>query len=438
MSKQQTIFEGFEVPVDKTTDKMLLGKLEKPLQTNVSRGVVEIYDEVERVFAEVKTLLPYIKEFELITTKERLKEYLQTIIENGVVALDTETDGLNPISDRIAGFSLYTYNENPAYVPINHDYFDSNVPLEIASAFINALLKYNIKVVMHNARFDIRVFWNALGVKLNCHFDTMIAAKLLNENEPENGLKALWTKYGSKEGGRSLRYNELFSGVKFTVFDPSRVVIYPALDGLMTLELYDFQSPYLDKDNPICKEKDLVDTASLFYDIEMPTIHTAVEMEQRGIALDVEYASRLEKEYTEKANTHKTYVQKRLIELMPQMKKNLSSYELSKLSNPINLDSPQQLQIVFYQGLQIEIPSKKVSSKEGSVDAEVIKYIAENYKEYADIAEGIIEYKGYIKNLNTYITALPAQINPKTNRLHTSWNTIGADTGRFSSREPNL
>lgn len=438
MPQQTTIFGDVFVGVDKATDRLLLDKIRKPLKPTISRGVVEIYEDVERVFTQVKALVPYINDFELITTKERLQSYLNKIKENGLVAIDTETDGLDTISDRIVGFSIYTDGENPAYIPLSHDYFDNNLPKDIATAFMQYIANSEIKVVMHNARFDIRVIMNQLGVRLHPHFDTLIGAKLLNENEKENSLKYLWTRYVINKDTEYFKYNDLFSGIKFSVFDPVRVVVYPALDALMTYTLYKFQYQFLDPTSHLCAAQDLLDTSRLMFEVEMPIIEAAVDMEQRGLSIDKAYAKELELRYNKEAAELEMRIQKRLQELMPKIRKNISAADWSKLSDPINLDSPIQLKIVFYNGLELQIPDGKIRGKKGSIDKESLAYFTNAYPEYSDIFQDLLEYKALVKVITTYLVALPDAVNPKTNRLHTSWNTIGAGTGRFSSSSPNL
>lgn len=438
MPKQTTIFGDVLVQVDKDSDRLLLDKIRKPLRPNVSRGVVEVYEEVERVFAQVKTLIPYVEDFELITTRDRLVQYLEKIKANGVVAIDTETDGLNVISDRIAGMSIYTEGENPAYIPINHDYFERNVPVEMVAGFLKALNHYEIKIIMHNSRFDVRVLLNQVGVRVKCYYDTLIGAKLLNENEKENSLKYLWTRYVLGKDAEYFKYNDLFSGIKFSVFDPARVVVYPALDALMTYTLFKFQFPFLDKESEVCKAQDLLDTSDLMFNIEMPMIDTAVDMEERGVSIDKAYAKDLEKRYTADAERLQMEIQAEIAKHMHIVRKNISSSDLSKLSDPINLDSPSQLSTVFFKGLGLEVPREKTRGKAGAVDKEALEYLAAAYDEYSVIFTKLLEYKALTKIISTYLVAIPEAVNDKTNRLHTSWNTIGAGTGRFSSSSPNL
>ena len=436
MNKQTTIFDDVMVDVNVNTDKLLLNKLRKPLKPSVSRGVVEIYDEVTRVFADVKALVPYIN-FELITTESRLWEYLAKIKENGIVALDTETDGLDVLADRIAGVSLYTKGESAIYIPINHDYYDHNVDKEIVSKFIQAIVDSGVKVVFHNARFDIRVVINNLGVRLKAYYDTFIGSRLVNENLVDASLKGLWAKYCA--GGNSHKYGELFSGLRFTVFDPEKVFIYAALDAVMTMQLYEMQIPYLTPDNPLCIEQDLVDTADLMMNVEMPIIDVAVDMEEYGICLDVQRANELRDKYQHEIERIERRVHEILKGLMPTIRANITPSQLLKLSDPINLNSPEQWKIICYDGLGLVVPKGKTKAKKDqSTNAETLTYFANAYPEYKELFTLALETKTLSKMVSTYLVALPKRISPKTGRLHTSWNTLGADTGRFSSSEPNL
>lgn len=438
MYTQDTLLDGVVVEVDKQSDKLLLNKIRKPLKTNVSRGVAEIYDEVSRVFTVVKALIPHIEDYELVTTKERLQAYFAVIKRNGVVAIDTETDGLNPINDRIAGVSLYTRGENPVYIPINHDYFDGNVSVALMTDFFKALVRDDIKIIMHNAAFDIRVILNAFGVRVSCWHDTQIAAKVLNENEPKNNLKFLWAKYVVKVG-QQFSYGELFEGITFTTFDVTKVYVYAAVDALMTYDLYEFQKDFLDPTHEKCIQQDLVQTAELFRTIEMPVVMVAVDMEERGVSIDKAKAKALELDYSKRARAIERTVDAELVKLLPKIIEKLPSSVLSKLSNPINISSTAQLKIILYAGLGLTIPKGKIKSKkEHPVDKEALAYFATAYPEYSGFLINLLKYRNLIKLISTYLIALPNAVNEKTGRLHTRWMTIGADTGRFSSKEPNL
>jgi len=437
MKSQATIFDGVFIPMDKESDRLLLNKVREPLKTSVTRGVAEIYDGVERVFTEVKTLLPHINDYELITELPRLQEYMRKIKEVGVVAIDTETDGLDPITDDIAGISIYTKGENPAYIPIRHEYFEHNVDRAIVRGFLQALVRDKIKIIMHNASFDIRVLKNALGVRVQAHFDTKLGAKMLNENE-DAGLKDLWPKYVLK-GKSNYSFSELFDGIKFSVMEPDKVFIYAALDALMTYELWEFQSPYLDKDNPKCIEQDLVGASDVFYNIEMPVVDAVVDMEENGLSIDLEYAGELRKKYEKMLWEQEEIVLQEFQRLAPIWRKNLSSKELSKLSDPINLGSPQQLMLILFDGLGMSIkPGVLKKGATRGTSKEAVDYLKEHYPDYSVMLEALAEHKTLSKLVSAFLIQLPKSINPKTGRIHTSWNQQGAATGRFSSSGPNL
>lgn len=437
MRQQATIFEDVFVGIDKSTDKLILNKSKAPLKPNVTRGVAEIYEEVKRVFTNVKALLPYINDYELITTTERLQTYMAKIKEIGYVAIDTETDGLDPISDKIAGISIYVKGENPAYIPVRHEYFDGNMSYDVIKQFLLALERYKIKIIMHNAKFDIRVLLNNFGVKVNVYYDTMIAAKLLNENE-EHNLKILWAKYILGKS-KQFSFSELFDDVKFSIFDPTQVFIYAALDALMTWELWEFQKDFFDKENPKCIENDLVDTSDLFYNIEMEVMRIAVDMEEYGVCIDNKYAKDMEIKYTKLLEEQEKKVQDVIESLTPVWRPNLTSNQLSKLERPIKVSSSTQMAIVIFDGLGLELPLgilKKGATR--GVGKEAIAYFLEHNSEYIELWEAFSKYQKIKILLTTFIIAIPQKVNPITGRLHTTWNTMGAATGRFSSRDPNL
>lgn len=438
MKTQATLFDDLLIEVDRNSDKLLLGKAKVPLKPVVNRGVAEIYDEVERVFAQVKTLLPYIEKYELITSIERLQEYMKKVKENGVIAIDTETDGLNPIDDKIAGVSIYTKGESPAYIPFRHEYYDFNMDYEVMTHLLKALMRDKIKILMHNAKFDIRVLYNSFGVKVEAHFDTMIAARLLNENEDSNSLKSLWAKYVLGKT-KQFSYSELFEGIKYSIFNPEKVYIYAAIDALMTYELWEFQRDFFDPTNQKCIEQDLVDTSSLFYDIEMKVLHIAADMEERGVNLDMQYVKELKERYQKILYDFEDETIKGLKMHQLVWKANLTSAQLSKLSDPINIASPQQMTAIIYDGLGCVLPPKLLKGgKERSAGKDAIKYLATAYPQYASIWEPYANYQKTKTVFSTFIVAIPERVSPTTGKLHTTWNTIGTDTGRFSSRDPNF
>lgn len=437
MKTQATLFDDLLIEVDRNSDKLLLGKAKVPLKPVVNRGVAEIYDEVERVFAQVKTLLPYIEKYELITSIERLQDYMKKVKENGVIAIDTETDGLDLINDKIAGVSIYTKGESPAYIPIRHEYYDHNVQHEVMTQLLKALKRDGIKIIMHNAKFDMRVLFNNFGLWMDIHYDTFLAAKALDENE-EAGLKALWAKYVLGKG-KQFSYSELFENIKFSAFNPEKVYIYAALDALMTYELWEFQNEFLDPTNPKCIERGLEGASNVFYNIEMKVAHIVARMEQRGIGLDLKYAQELDIKYREILHKNEVDVLKALKELEGEWKPNLTSMQLSKLGDPINVSSSAQLAIILFDGLGCVLPPGILKKgKTRGVGKEAIVYFIKHYPQYDSFWKPYARYQLSKTVYSTFVVGIPKFLNKTTNRVHASWNSHGTVTGRFSSGDPNL
>ena len=159
--------------------------------------------QISQIKATVERNLGQFKsDYEIVTTEEGLHRYFTRCIENHVISIDTETTGLDPILDKIVGLCLYTPNQPAIYVPINHVSYITGLRVEgqlteeqVANQF-GMMLEYNIDIIMFNAKFDMRVIRNQLGLHdIYCTWDCYLAAKLLNENEESHGLKQLHKKY---------------------------------------------------------------------------------------------------------------------------------------------------------------------------------------------------------------------------------------------------
>lgn len=433
MKQQNTIFDSMFIDID-DNDKLLLQKVKSPVKVSGGsnmKHVSDVYEEARGVFDKLKASFSSI-EFKLITDVKQLDDYLELVKESGIFALDTETSGLNAIDDSLAGICIYSPNAYPAYIPVGHHYYDRNVD---ATDFIKKLYELNIsgtKMIMHNAKFDLRVLKTAYDLWFWCDFDTMIAGRMLDENNSA-GLKELWHRFVKPEGVdlQSFTYSDLFKGHIYNNLDPEIVYPYAALDGLMTYQVYMFQKDFLDKDHPYCKELDLVDTSQVYYDIEMQLIHVVAEMEQRGIRLDTELAKELEVKYTQDLEIIERNIYNILDKLWEEIKENVSQKDLMTLSNPIKLNSNQQLQVVLGKGLGMP-------EAFNSVDESSLEEMASRHSRHKRLIELLMDYRKTNKMLSTYIIALPNKLSPNTGRLHGEYNTIGADTGRLSSKSPNL
>jgi len=373
--------------------------------------------------------------FAVINDAEGLRDYLQKAEEAGVMAIDTETTGLDPMIDRVVGLCLYTPGERAVYVSVNHTDIDGNrLPGQLEMKDIAEALKAigKLKLVFHNAKFDLRMMKHSGLIEsyVDPFWDTYIAANLLNENEL-HGLKVLWNSYCNEGKGKVAAYDDLFEKIPFNYIPIEKGYIYGAKDALMTYELYSFQRKYLDPESDVCKSRNLRDAALLYRDVELPLIRIIAEMEDEGIYVDKDYAEKLEEEYNGKLKEAQEGVYDEIAKLQIG---ELPEELFKKLGNPINLNSPTQLAILLYDALKLESPDRKMPRGTGE---KILKhYIEKNI--HRDFFRAIMEYRKIKKLMTTYITKIPALVRQDTGKLHYNFNQYGARTGRFSSKNPNM
>lgn len=400
-------------------------------------GKVQLAKEMSKeVFADK------LDKLELLDNENKIREYIDCAITNGIVAVDTETNGLDRIDGKIAGVCLYTPGQKGVYIPVRHESFmtgielNTNISKEFMKDQFERMNKSNIKYVLHNAKFDMHILWWMLGIKIIPYWDTQIGSQLLNENEPHK-LKVLYKKYvdNADENSKVASFNSLFKGIEFNKVPPDVAYMYASFDPIMTYELYQFQYNFIDINGKYCKEKGLERVAEVFRNIEMPLIQVVFEMECTGVKIDIDLADKLKAQYTkhkdaaeEKFNLEIEKLNDKFDKLMI---KNPAAY--NKLFKDgirkVSISSPTQLAILFYDVLEFESPDKK--SPRGTGEA-----ILKSFNH--PLVDSILEYRSMSKLLSTYIEAIPQHIAKRDNRLHANFNQYGAKTGRFSSSDPNL
>ena len=384
-----------------------------------------------------------LDKIELVTDPNRIEEYLHNTLKNGILAVDTETNGLDRIDGKIAGICLYTPGEKGIYIPVGHVSYMTNQPLkdnvarETMENFFKVCNEHNVKYILHNAKFDMHILYWMIGVKIVPYWDTLIAGQLLNENEP-HGLKVLYQKYcvRADEEQQVAKFNTLFNGIEFNSIPPSVGYMYAAFDPIMTYELYKFQEQYLDKEvGQYCYRKGLERVADVFREIEMPLIEVVFDMEVQGVDIDTELAKELKDKYTYYMNLAVDNFKAQIIELEVagafdelRVKHPDKFNKISELGDiKINIASNAQLVILFYDVLKLDPPKGQ-----RSVGEEQLKQL------HHPLVDCILEYRGMSKLLSTYIEAIPNHIAKKDGKLHANFNQYGAKTGRFSSSDPNL
>lgn len=430
----------FDLPASRSTkgaDHVVVTKATNKRSASVVIRGDGLIEKISAINALVeKKLGKYRDDYEYIMDEEKFNDYIQKIVDNGICALDTETTGLDPISDNIVGMSLYTPGQKAVYIPIHHESYITGVECEgqlSVDVIKQELSKLkDTRIVFHNAKFDIRVIMNSIGVKLQAYYDTMIAANLLNENEP-HGLKALHSKYVLDGKEDEFSFGKLFDDMVFSKVPIKTGYIYAARDAIDTYELYEWQLPYITKGTPKNIDYELEKVSDVFWNIEMPFIDVIVSMEQTGVCIDTEYAEKLSVEYHKQEDE----ILKEFQTACGAYADEISMYRMknpnSKLGDPINIASTTQLAILLYDIMKLDAGVDKKTGKPIRGTGDDVLQKLNN-----PVCEIVRKYRSVDKLIGTYIDKLPKCINPKDNRLHCNINQYGAKTGRLSSDNPNL
>jgi len=387
-----------DVPVQIPISKL---KAEEPEWSNL----LKFFREFE--FSSLLKLIPADRtsesEYVIVLKKEDLKEFLNSIKQK--LVLDTETTSKFPMMAELVGISLSRSPEKAYYIPLTHSYIGmpEQLPKEFVITKIKDILENpEIKKIGHNIKYDLLVLKNE-GIDLKgIAFDTMIADYLLNPNKPNHSLEKCALDY---LGVKKISFDEVIGKGKkdFRKLSIESAAKYSCEDSAFTLRLKNILEPEIKKQG--------LDV--LFYDVEMPLIEVLVDMEMAGIKIDLSLMSALSKELDREL----TSLEKRIYFLAGQ---------------EFNINSPKQLREILFEKLGLRT-IKRI--KTGfSTDVGVLEALALEH----ELPREILEHRTLSKLKGTYVDALPEMINPKTGRLHTSFNPTATSTGRLSSSDPNL
>ena len=417
---------------DKDLLKQILDKAKKPKTTAPTlKGGNSLINKIQNIQQLVQQRLGhYAEELQLIQTQEDLKTYIDKAIENGVIAIDTETTGLDPITDHIVGVCLYTPGLKSAYVPMYHISYITNLRLEkqldndVVGEQLQRVVDAKTHVIFFNAKFDIRMIRHSLGVYMEPFWDGFIAGKCLKEDEEEASLKYLWKKYCSdNKDAPHFTFDKMFKGLRFDLVPINTAYLYAAMDTKMTYELYKFQEPYLDVNDKKCQDLDMTRLAFVFHEIEMPIITVVCDIEDRGVHLNKGLAAELSKKYHELMDEQLSKFYEELTNYDDQINAYVATHPDTKIQTPLNIGSPAQLAELFYDILKVEPPDKRNPRGTGEDILKAMKH---------PLCELILQYRGTQKLLSTYIDKLPEELNPKTHKIHCGFHQYGAATGRFA------
>lgn len=346
-------------------------------------------------------------QFITITTEHALINLCEQLKASKVFALDTETDGLRALQANLVGVSFCMQEGIAYYVPCGHQTNEEQLSRAQVCRLIKPVLEDGAyKKYLHHAKFDQLVL-AAHGIDVQgVHFDTLLAAHLLAKDWQRIGLKDLSLSYFDEP---MLTYDDMVKRNGYTDFSYVPLDLatqYAACDAHQTWRLVAQQVPEL-----MAASMD-----SLYYTIELPLVYVLCQMERTGIALDVKFL----KDLGVKVDKELSDLKKQLMVFWPS-------------ESALNFNSPKQMQTFLFDVLKL--PMQRKSAKGGaSTDAEVLIELAKIHP----APQMILEYRELFKLKTTYIDALPSYINPRTGKIHTTFNQTLVATGRLSSSEPNL
>lgn len=404
---------------------------------SLSSKIKFIRDFVEQYLGKYKDRYICIRDI------DTLHNYVDTCLVDGRLALDTETTGLNVFKDKIVGISLTSKNNKPAYIPINHVVYniadntftlvENQLTIEQVLPELKRLALVD-EVDMFNAVFDRRVIKHNFGINFPCTFDTSIGAKMLNENMNEKMYKlkplhSMWCLNGKED---EFSFGEIFNDIGFDKVPIDVGYLYACRDAEITYELSDFEREHLyyDENSPFEARNGMNGASWCFFNIEMPCEDATIELEENGIALDLDYQRVLSDKYHKLCDDILARFNDSLTEYKPQLDK--LRQQGIKLDNPINISSPKQLAVLLYDVLNVGVVDKKSPRGTGE---DILTKIGQ--KTNNPIVKIILEYRSVTKLIGTYIDKLPTCLEDD-GKVHCSFHQYGARTGRFSSSDPNL
>ena len=350
---------------------------------------------------EAATVQTVEHDYRTVASAEELAAVVDAVGRYDEFCFDTETTGLNPFASEIVGLSLSVEPHKAWYIPFRQDSVRQYVEL------LRPLFEDERKTkIGQNMKFDILVL-GELGIEVKGRkFDTMIMHYLLDP-ESRHNMNALAERYLNY---RPIEIETLIGrGAKqltMNMVSIEKVTEYAAEDADITLQLKHALLPLLEREN-------LLD---LYTEIEEPMIGVLADMERTGVSVD-----------TGQLDAYAVELNERLAELERDVRDEAGEPTL-------NINSTRQLGEVLFAKMRITDKPKMTKTKQFCTDEEYLQTFSHKHR----IVDLVLEYRGVKKLLSTYVEALPQLVNPRTGRIHTSYNQAVTATGRLSSANPNL
>ena len=409
---------------------------------------LSMFEVAEQHDVTIEAVVP----FEIVDSEAKLSALVERLESAAMIAFDIEGTSTDQMALDMVGICLAVDGETGYYVPVGHiapnappetvppthqesgpqptrsqdaptsrgdsdgtqpDLLDGHTPNQlplntVIAALHPALTNPQIAKVAHNAAFDLVVL-RRYGIDVSpIPFDTMIAEWVSDPGSRNLGLKNLaWVRTGVQMTEIKTLIGTGKKQITMARVPLEQAAPYGAADAVMTFRLVDALRPDLEER----------EVKQLFDEIEMPLVPVIADMEMAGVLLDVEFLGDLSTELTGRLATLKTEI-----------------YDLSGGYGEFNLGSPKQLNDVLFGKLGLPTEGLRKTTHGFSTDAATLDSLRDEH----EIVAQILNWRELSKLQNTYVDALPLLVNPRTGRVHTSFNQTGTSTGRLSSSRPNL
>ena len=404
LSRKLVTIDRF-VPISTDLDELKVGEPSREALADIFRDL-EFRDLWDR-FASRGEAVP--TEYELCLNMRDVRTLADRIRSGGLLAIDTETTGKDPMQAHLVGVSFCLKEGKAFYLPLAHHYLGvpEQVPWVDARDVLKEVLEDDaILKVGQNIKYDACVL-KRHGVTLGgISFDTMIASYVINPGLRQHNLDALSQRYLNH---KMIAFQDVVGKGKnargFAEISVEKACEYSCEDADMTLRLKKILA------EKIREEKN----EALFNDLEMKLLPVLLDMEMTGIKIDTALFESMSADFA--------------VEM-----KAVEQAILAEAGMEFNLNSPQQLGKVLFEVLKLPGGKKTAKTKRYSTDVKVLKKLAESH----GIAVDLLRFRSLAKLKSTYLDALVKMVNPETGRVHTSFNQTVAATGRLSSSNPNL
>ncbi|MBV4532249.1 DNA polymerase I [Pseudomonas sp. SWRI107] len=414
-----------DVPLDVEVDALVCGEPDREAllalyaEMEFKSWVADVQREAPRAVAAAAAVAQAAPpaaaveaQYETILDQARFDVWLAKLRQAPLFAFDTETTGLDAQKAQLVGVSFAVTPHEAAYVPLAHDYEGAPVQLDREAVLLalKPLLEDPAKgKIGQNAKYDINILANATpAIELRgVAYDTMLESYVFNSTGSRHDMDSLAQKYLDHttiafediagKGAKQLTFNQI---------PLDKAGPYAAEDADITLRLHHALQARLAETPSV---------QSVLMDIEMPLVPVLARIERQGALVDAKLLGVQSGELGAK-----------MVELERE------AIELA--GEPFNLGSPKQLGVILYDKLGMPVLSKTAKGQPSTAEAVLDELAEQGYP----LPKVLMQYRTLSKLKSTYTDKLPGQINPRTGRVHTSYQQAVAATGRLSSSDPNL